>query len=131
MVALAVSVALLVGGIALCLAIGRRRPPGAPFTWGEAFVTSTFVFGLMLLAYGVVPNEWLKFADDDLLWRSDKILGKVAFFGRGQVTISYRHRSLPVRRLSGRKFCAPGRRRPPGTCSSPRRGRSRRSGSAA
>jgi hypothetical protein len=88
-VALVVSVALLAGGIAVCLAVGRRRPPGHPFTWGEAFVASVFVFGLMLLAYGVVPNQWLKFADDELLWRSDKILGKFALFGRGQVTVSY------------------------------------------
>jgi len=88
-VAFAVSVALLVGGIGLCIAVGRRRPPGAPFTWGEALVAATFVFGLMLLGYGIVPNQWLKWADNELLWRSDKILAKVAFFGRGQITISY------------------------------------------
>ena len=77
MVAFAVSVALLVGGIGLCIAVGRRRPPGAPFTWGEALVAATFVFGLMLLGYGIVPNQWLKWADNELLWRSDKILTKV------------------------------------------------------
>ena len=89
MVALAVSVAVLVGGIGLCIAVGRRRPPGTPYTWGEALVAATFVFGLMLVAYGIVPNQWLKWADNELLWRSDRIFYKLTFFGRGRITISY------------------------------------------
>ena len=51
-----VSLAMLVIGIGICIRVGRRRPPGTPFTWGEAFLAATFVFGLMLLAYGVVPD---------------------------------------------------------------------------
>src|SRR5581483_1822950 len=61
----------------VCLAVvfvaGRRRPPGTPLTWGEAFIAATFVFGVLLLGYGVVPNEWLKWADNQLLWRPDRI----------------------------------------------------------
>ena len=91
MVAFAVSVALLVGGIGLCIAVGRRRPPGAPFTWGEALVAATFVFGLMLLGYGIVPNQWLKWADNELLWRPD-----------GKVT---RTVSIHSGRFSGTRFC--------------------------
>jgi len=100
-VAFAVSVALLVGGIGLCIAVGRRRPPGAPFTWGEALVAATFVFGLMLLGYGIVPNQWLKWADNELLWRPDRILLSISsngvefgnkaaqIGGRGRVLVNY------------------------------------------
>jgi hypothetical protein len=73
-VALVVSTLLLFAGIALVFAVGRRRPPGTPVTWGEAFVGGTFIFALMLLAYGVVPHQWLTFADNTLLWRPDKLM---------------------------------------------------------
>jgi hypothetical protein len=94
-----------VAGTALCFVVGRRRPPGTPLTWGEAFVASTFVFGLLLLGYGVVPNEWLKWADNQLLWRPDRIAAAIsakwpvihfgqqaaveAAAGRGRITITY------------------------------------------
>lgn len=74
MVALIVSIVMLFGGIALIFAIGRRRPPGTPVTWGEAFVGGTFVFAMLLLAYGVIPHQWLAYADNDLLWRPDKLM---------------------------------------------------------
>jgi len=73
-VALLVCMLILFGGISLIMAIGRRRPIGTPFTWGEAFVASTFVFALMLVAYGIIPHQWLEYADNELLWRSDKLL---------------------------------------------------------
>ena len=74
MVAFAFSFLLMIVMIGICLWFGKRRPPGAPFTWGEAFVTGTWVFAIMLLAYGVVPHQWLTFADNDLLWRADKLM---------------------------------------------------------
>ena len=89
MVAFVVSIAVLVAGIGICLLVGRRRSPGTPFTWGEAIVGATFVFGLMVLAYGIVPNQWLKWADNELLWRSDRIRWTITFFGRGRVLVSY------------------------------------------
>ena len=89
MVAFAVAVAVVVVGTALCFAIGARRPPGTPLTWGEAMVAATFVFGLFLVAYGIVPDRWLRYADDELLWRSDRILYKLTFFDRGKITITY------------------------------------------
>ena len=68
-------VALLafIAGIAVVFIVGRRRPPGMPLTWGEAMIGATFVFGVLLLGYGVVPNEWMKWADNGLLWRPDRI----------------------------------------------------------
>jgi len=54
-----VSLFFLVVGTAVIFVVGRRRPPGTPLTWGEALIAATFVFGVMLVGYGVVPNEWL------------------------------------------------------------------------
>ncbi|MEJ7583825.1 MAG: hypothetical protein WKF43_06985 [Acidimicrobiales bacterium] len=53
---------------------GGRRAPGAPLTWGEAMAGSTYVFFLMFWAYGVVPHQWLSWADNELGWRSDAYL---------------------------------------------------------
>ena len=101
MVALLVSTTMLIVGIALCLHVGKRRLPGAPLTWGEAFIGGTFVFSLMMLAYGVIPHQWLTFADTDLLWRPDKLtlgistdglaMGKDAatLGGRGKIIVNY------------------------------------------
>jgi hypothetical protein len=91
----------------------KRRPPGSKLTWGEAFLAGLFVFGLLLMIYGVVPDRWLRFADSELKWRTDKIgipmgpmghflhdqlgIGNsknviapngVKFFGRGKILIS-------------------------------------------
>jgi len=60
--------------VAVCLYVGNRRPIGTPVTWGEAMVGGTWVFGIMMLAYGIVPHQWLNFADNELLWRPDKLL---------------------------------------------------------
>jgi hypothetical protein len=96
-----VSVIFLIIGTAIVFFVGNRRPPGTPLTWGEAIIASTFIFGLMLLAYGIVPNEWLKWADNQLLWRPDKLLLAIsskgikfgqtstAIGGRGRITVTY------------------------------------------
>lgn len=74
MVALVVSFLVLFAGVGACMWVGSKRPPGTPVTWGEAFVGGTVVFGLLVVAYGVVPHQWLTFADTDLLWRADRIV---------------------------------------------------------
>ncbi|HVM08071.1 MAG TPA: hypothetical protein VM345_06400 [Acidimicrobiales bacterium] len=53
--------------------VGKRRKPGTPLTWGEAFVAGAWLFFLMFLIYGIVPHQFLTLADNDLAWRSDKI----------------------------------------------------------
>ena len=70
-----------VASLLITVAHGRRRrarAPGAarparPLTWGEAFVAATFVFALLFMAYGVVPHQWLAWADNELGWRNDKL----------------------------------------------------------
>ena len=100
-VAFIASILILVVGVGIVFWIGSRRPPGTPVTWGEALVGGTYVFGLMLLAYGIVPNQWLKWADNELLWRPDRALlaisskgiklgSKAATIGgRGRVLVNY------------------------------------------
>ena len=68
------SMIILFLGVAFCMYVGARRPIGTPLTWGEAMVAGSFAFGLMLLAYGIVPHQWLNYADNELLWRPDKLL---------------------------------------------------------
>lgn len=104
-------VTLLLTGVVVWEA--KRRPPGSKLSWGEAFIAGLFVFGLFLMIYGVVPDRWLRFADSELKWRTDKIgipmgpmghflhdtlgIGNsknviapngVKFFGRGKIAIS-------------------------------------------
>ena len=67
--------------VAVCLYVGARRPIGTPVTWGEAMVGGTWVFGIMMLAYGIVPHQWLTFADNELLWRPDKLLVGISSAG--------------------------------------------------
>lgn len=84
--------------IGITLYVGARRPPGTPVTWGEAFVAATFMFALLFMMYGVVPDRWLAWADNELGWRSDSIgvptpFGRLwenglEFFGRGRLIIT-------------------------------------------
>jgi hypothetical protein len=63
----------LLGDVAIVL-YSRRRPVDAPLSWGEAMAAATFAMFLMFWWYGVVPHQWLTWADNELGWRSDKIL---------------------------------------------------------
>ena len=73
MVAFVVSLVLtIVGGVAVVL-YSRRRPPGTPLTWGEAMIAALFAFALMFVAYGIMPHQWLGYADNTLHWRKDKL----------------------------------------------------------
>src|SRR5919206_765268 len=74
MAAFVSSLVVLLLGISAAMFVGHRRPVGTPLTWGEAFLAATFGFGLMILAYGIIPHQWLNFADNELLWRPDRIL---------------------------------------------------------
>ncbi len=69
--------------LAVCAGIvlySKRRAPDAVLTWGEAMLGAFVVFFLMFWSYGVVPHQWLQWADNELQWRSDKIM-----FGWGDI----------------------------------------------
>lgn len=73
MVAFLVSLIISFAMTAVIVRVARTRPVGTPLTWGEAFVAGIFVFTLLFLLYGVVPHQFLNWADSGLEWRSDKI----------------------------------------------------------
>jgi hypothetical protein len=79
-VALGFSILLTLAMCAVVVVYGLRRPVGQYLTWGEALFAGWWILGIMFLIYGVVPHQWLAFADNDLGWRKDKIL-----FGPGDI----------------------------------------------
>lgn len=62
---------LLVGGI---FWYGGRRPTDAYLTWGDAMFGATYVFLLLFWVYGVVPHQWITWADGELNWRPDAVM---------------------------------------------------------
>ena len=104
MFSLAVSLIITAIMVGIVVLVGRRRPPGTPLTWGEAFVAAAFVFALLVMLYGVVPDRFLRWADGELKWRSDEfgipmgplhigtkdriLTHGVTFFGRGKILIT-------------------------------------------
>jgi hypothetical protein len=73
----------LIATLVLSLAIipyGKRRPVNAPFSWGEAMLASTYLFGVLFLAFGILPHQFIDHADKDLGWSRDKLL-----FGPGGI----------------------------------------------
>jgi hypothetical protein len=68
---------VLVALLAISLAAVVSRDPRSPdreTTWAEAMVGAVAVFTLMTLAYGVVPHEWLTFANSYLNMSSDRFI---------------------------------------------------------
>lgn len=62
-------VTLILTGIAVGVAM--KRPKGKPLTWGEAFVGAVLVWTIFLLAYAIVPHQFITMCDKDFGWRSD------------------------------------------------------------
>ena len=81
---------LLVGvaGVAGVILYGRRRPVGAPLSWGEAMAAAMFAMFLLLWWYGVIPHQWLTWAEGELGWRSDRLLAEPT--GNQPLTVSYK-----------------------------------------
>src|SRR5690242_10850636 len=73
MVAFIASVIVTGALIAVAILVGKRRAPGTPLTWGEAFVAGIWVFTIFFFSYGILPDQFLRWADGPLEWRSDKI----------------------------------------------------------
>ena len=73
MIAFLVSLVATLGLAGLAMAYRSRRPVGTPLTWGEAMAAAVVIFFVIFLAYGVVPHQWLAWADNELGWRKDRI----------------------------------------------------------
>lgn len=74
----------------------KRRPKGTPVTWGEAMLGATYAFGVMFIAFGVVPHQYIDYADKELGWNKTNIiygpfdlLKPQAYGGSFPFTISY------------------------------------------
>lgn len=65
---------LATGLALLALPYAKRRPVGTPTSWGEAMLASTYVFGVLFIAFGVVPHQWVDHADKNLGWTKAKIV---------------------------------------------------------
>ena len=74
MVAFVLSLVVTVGSMVGALRYMKRRPTDAPLSWGEAMLAAGFVFFVLFMAYGVVPHQWLTWADNELNWRPDRLL---------------------------------------------------------
>lgn len=81
--------------VALAMAGGvvwfsKRRRVGTSLSWGAAMIAATYAFFGMVWAYGVVPHQFLTWADNELKWRPDKILlGPFGLVGKLPFTVNY------------------------------------------
>ena len=62
---------VLTGAIIL---FAKRRPKGAPLTWGQAMAAAMYCSFLMFFFFGVVPDRWRVYSAGSLGMRSDAIL---------------------------------------------------------
>jgi hypothetical protein len=74
MVAFVVSLLVMLAMVAPILWLMKRRPADAPLTWGEAMGGSIWVTAVLFLCFGVIPHQFIVWADSDLGWRSDRFL---------------------------------------------------------
>ena len=68
----------------------KRCPADKVFTWGEAMLFATYVFFIFWWIYGVVPHQWLVWADSELNWRPDRhIVGPKLFWTGEQGVVEW------------------------------------------
>ena len=74
---------LLLAGFGAVLRLPRRETEA---TWAGSMALAVLVFAAMIVGYGVIPHEWLTFADSILKWDDDHFvwrhgdLGGILFF---------------------------------------------------
>jgi hypothetical protein len=61
-------------GVAAVWPVAKRRPVGAPLSWGQAMAGAMYVFFLFLWWYGVIPHQWLTYSSNELGWTIDNLL---------------------------------------------------------
>jgi len=87
LVAFIATVVIGIAGVVAVLLYGKRRPVGAPLSWGAAMAAATFAMLLFFWWYGVIPHQWLTWADSELEWGKGRILLEPS--GWQPVTVSY------------------------------------------
>ena len=61
-------------GLAIVFYLYKRPKPDRPATWSECMAGAVGVFGLMTLAYAVIPHEFITFSDKYLQWDTTKFV---------------------------------------------------------
>lgn len=79
-VAFIFSFVLATAGALVVIPYAKRRPKGTPTSWGEAMLASVYVFGVMFIAFGVVPHQFIDHADKELAWSKNNVI-----FGPGDI----------------------------------------------
>ena len=62
------SIVFFLIGLIIIFVLMRRPKPDRPATWAECIAGAVGVFGMMTLAYAVIPHEWITFSDKYLQW---------------------------------------------------------------
>jgi hypothetical protein len=68
------AVGLLVIGLIIVAVLMRRPKPDRSATWAECMAGAVGLFGMMTLAYAIIPHEWITFADKYLQWSTTKFV---------------------------------------------------------
>lgn len=74
MVALIVALVVTLAMTGAIVGYSYVRPADKPTTWGEAMVGSAFVFMLFVMLFGILPDQFIDWADNDLEWTNEKFL---------------------------------------------------------
>ena len=82
---------ILLAGFGFVLQKVPRRDTEA--TWAGSMALAIFVFAAMLLGYGVIPHEWLTFADSIMRWDDDHFVWRHGDLG-GLLFFDFTKRSL-------------------------------------
>lgn len=70
---LLISTVATIALIATMAILVKRPRPAHKTTWAQAMGGAVAVWGAFVLTYGILPHEWLNFADAFLGWREDFI----------------------------------------------------------
>ena len=73
-VAFAASLLVTIGMAAGVVIYSKRRPVGAPLSWGTSMVAAVYVTFGLVMAFGILPDRWMAHAEGNLKMRSDAIL---------------------------------------------------------
>ena len=75
---------LFVIAVGAIVFVAKRPKPAEPPTWAQAMLGAVAAFAVMILAYGVIPHEWIVFSGSYLKWNTSKFVvrsgQKILFF---------------------------------------------------
>jgi len=81
---------IIIAGFAFAL---RRPARATEATWAGSMAFAILVFACMIVGYGVIPHEWLTFADSIMRWDDDHFVWHHGDLG-GLLFIDFTKRAL-------------------------------------